>query len=172
MAGHETGRGEAGEAVAVRPSSPPFGIYVHVPFCTRRCDYCAFATWADRAHLVPDYVAACQREIDRGTAAGLPPASSVFFGGGTPSLLTPAQIALILGAVPRQPDAEVTIECNPETVDTHKLCGYRDAGVTRLSFGVQSMVPHVLSGARAGAPGGCGPAGRVRRRFGGIRCRV
>ena len=128
----------------MRPSAPPFGVYVHVPFCTRRCDYCAFATWADRAHLVPDYVAACRREIDRGTASGLPPASSVFFGGGTPSLLTPAQIARILGAVPRQPDAEVTIECNPETVDTRKLCGYRDAGVTRLSFGVQSMVPHVL----------------------------
>jgi oxygen-independent coproporphyrinogen-3 oxidase len=72
------------------------------------------------------------------------PATSVFFGGGTPSLLSPEQLAGILVAIPRPPDAEVTVECNPETVDTDRLCGYREAGVTRLSFGVQSMVSHVL----------------------------
>ena len=126
------------------PAPGVFGVYVHIPFCTRRCDYCAFATWADRAHLVPDYVAACRIEVEMAVASGLPAASSVFFGGGTPSLLAPRQLATILGAIPRLPGAEVTVECNPETVDAGKLRGYREAGVTRLSFGVQSMVPHVL----------------------------
>ena len=126
------------------PAPGPFGVYVHIPFCTRRCDYCAFATWADRAHLVPEYVAACRTEVERATATGMPAASSVFFGGGTPSLLRAGPLATILGAIPRLPGAEVTVECNPETVDAGKLRGYREAGVTRLSFGVQSMVPHVL----------------------------
>jgi oxygen-independent coproporphyrinogen-3 oxidase len=123
----------------------PFGVYVHVPFCARRCDYCAFATWTDRHHLTARYIEACTREVDRAVAEGMPPASSVFFGGGTPSLLPPALLAGLLAAIPRQPGAEVTVECNPETVDTAKLCGYRDAGVTRVSFGVQSMAPHVLA---------------------------
>jgi oxygen-independent coproporphyrinogen-3 oxidase len=122
----------------------PFGVYVHIPFCTRRCDYCAFATWVDRAHLVPAYVAACRTELEREAASGMPAASSAFFGGGTPSLLAPPELARILDSIPCVPGAEVTVECNPETVDAGKLRGYREAGVTRLSFGVQSMVPHVL----------------------------
>ncbi len=126
------------------PAPGPFGVYVHIPFCTRRCDYCAFATWADRAHLVPEYVTACRTEAERAVAGGMPAASSVFFGGGTPSLLSPHGLATILGSIPRVAGAEVTVECNPETVDAAKLGGYREAGVTRLSFGVQSMVPHVL----------------------------
>ena len=73
------------------------------------------------------------------------PASSVFFGGGTPSLLPPESLASILAAIPLQAGAEVTVECNPETVDVTKLRAYHDAGVTRLSFGVQSMAPHVLA---------------------------
>jgi oxygen-independent coproporphyrinogen-3 oxidase len=68
----------------------------------------------------------------------------VYFGGGTPSLLTPTQLGGLLAAIPRQPGAEVTVECNPETVDESKLRGFRQAGATRLSFGVQSMVLHVL----------------------------
>jgi oxygen-independent coproporphyrinogen-3 oxidase len=110
----------------------------------RRCDYCAFATWADRHHLTDTYVRACRRELEGSVVGKMGPATSVFFGGGTPSLLPPEQLAQILEAVPRSPDAEVTVECNPETVDAARLSGYRDAGVTRLSFGVQSMVPHVL----------------------------
>lgn len=126
----------------VEPS--PFGIYVHVPFCVRRCDYCAFATWTDRHHLTEAYVRACSLEVNGAVAEGMGSATSVFFGGGTPSLLSPEQLDRILVAIPRHSDAEVTVECNPETVDTARLRGYRDAGVTRLSFGVQSMVSHVL----------------------------
>jgi oxygen-independent coproporphyrinogen-3 oxidase len=69
----------------------------------------------------------------------------VFFGGGTPSLLPADQLAQVLEAIPRRADAEVTVECNPDTVDAGKLVAYRQAGVTRLSFGVQSMVPAVLA---------------------------
>jgi putative oxygen-independent coproporphyrinogen III oxidase len=120
----------------------PFGVYVHVPFCTRRCDYCAFATWDDRFHLVDDYVAALARDIAR---TELPPATTVFFGGGTPSLLTPAQMDAVLAGISRTSDAEVSVECNPDTVDLDKFRGYRDAGVNRISLGVQSMAPHVLA---------------------------
>ena len=123
----------------------PFGVYVHIPFCARRCDYCAFATWDDRPHLLDGYVRALVTEISRAVDAGLPAPTSVFFGGGTPSLLSPGQMAAVLGAVPLAVGAEVTVECNPDTLDVEKLAGYRAAGVNRISLGVQSMVPHVLA---------------------------
>ena len=125
--------------------SAGFGVYVHVPFCTRRCDYCAFATWTDRFSLAGEYVGACLAELRRARSAGeMPPATSVFFGGGTPSLLEPDAIGSILSEIQLDDGAEVTVECNPDTVDAAKLRGYRSVGVNRLSFGVQSMVPHVL----------------------------
>jgi oxygen-independent coproporphyrinogen-3 oxidase len=120
----------------------PFGVYLHIPFCARRCDYCAFATWTDRAHLVDDYLAACRADIER---AGIPRASSVFVGGGTPSLVPPAALVDVLAAIPLAPGAEVTVECNPDTVTAELTRTYRAGGVNRLSFGVQSMVPHVLA---------------------------
>jgi oxygen-independent coproporphyrinogen-3 oxidase len=121
------------------------GVYVHVPFCAARCDYCDFATWTDRAHLVQAYVDACATDVRRRVAAGeLTGASSVFFGGGTPSLLTSEQLSTILCEIPLDAQAEVTAECNPDSVDEAKLDGYADSGVNRLSFGVQSMRPHVL----------------------------
>jgi putative oxygen-independent coproporphyrinogen III oxidase len=113
-----------------------------VPFCAARCDYCAFATWTDRGHLMADYAAACVSEVAR---AELGPATSVFFGGGTPSLLPAELMVSILATVARREGAEVTVECNPETVTAELLGAYRAAGVTRLSFGVQSLVPHVLA---------------------------
>jgi len=122
-----------------------FGVYVHIPFCAQRCDYCDFATWTDRAHLVEAYVHACVADAGRRYARDdHPPATSVFFGGGTPSLLDADLLLRILDAVPRTDEAEVTVECNPDSVDASKLAAYRRGGVTRLSFGVQSMVPHVL----------------------------
>jgi oxygen-independent coproporphyrinogen-3 oxidase len=137
-------------SASASPSSPPaetrsiFGVYAHVPFCARRCDYCAFATWDDRPHLLDPYVDALRAEI-RTAVPDLAPASSIFLGGGTPSLLTPAQLESVLAEIPVEPGAEITVECNPDTIDEAKLAGYRDAGVTRISIGVQSMVPRVLA---------------------------
>ena len=125
----------------------PFGVYVHIPFCRARCDYCAFATFTDRDHLMEAYAEACVVELARARAEeGMPAASSVFFGGGTPSRLPADLLVAILDAVPRRPGAEVTVECNPEDADPARLAAYRSAGVTRISLGVQSTVPHVLAG--------------------------
>jgi oxygen-independent coproporphyrinogen-3 oxidase len=124
----------------------PFGVYVHIPFCAKRCDYCAFATWTDRIHLVDEYVRACITDLDRAVAGGIAPATSVFFGGGTPSLLPADSLIAILDRIPRMTDAEVTVECNPDTVSRELVARYRRGGVNRLSFGVQSMAPHVLTG--------------------------
>jgi putative oxygen-independent coproporphyrinogen III oxidase len=123
----------------------PFGVYVHVPFCASRCDYCDFATWTDRGHLIDAYVDACVIDITRRRDAGMPAATSVFFGGGTPSLIPGEQLVRILDAIERTDDAEVTVECNPDSVDAAKFAAYRRGGVDRLSLGVQSMVPHVLA---------------------------
>jgi oxygen-independent coproporphyrinogen-3 oxidase len=123
-----------------------FGVYVHVPFCARRCDYCDFATWTDRHHLMDAYAVACVTDLARRYDRSLlPSATSVFFGGGTPSLLPADLLLAILAAVPRQAGAEVTVECNPDTVTPELLAAYRAGGVTRVSFGVQSMAPHVLA---------------------------
>jgi len=92
------------------------------------------------------YAEACRCEIGLAVRAGLPDATSVFFGGGTPSLLPGEELVSILAVIPRTADAEVTVECNPETVTPALMGQYRAAGVNRLSFGVQSMVPHVLAG--------------------------
>jgi oxygen-independent coproporphyrinogen-3 oxidase len=122
-----------------------FGVYVHIPFCAHRCDYCDFATWTDREHLIKDYVDACVTDVERRTKESRRVATSVFFGGGTPSLLEPYDLTRILGAIDRTDDAEVTVECNPDSVDRAKLAAYRAAGVNRLSFGVQSFQTHVLA---------------------------
>jgi putative oxygen-independent coproporphyrinogen III oxidase len=124
----------------------PFGVYVHVPFCAARCDYCAFATWTDRDALMDSYAAACVDEARRAIAEeDLPPASSVYVGGGTPSRLPAELLAEILDAVVRRPGAEVTVECNPEDASAARFARWRAAGVNRVSFGVQSMVPRVLA---------------------------
>ena len=120
-------------------------MYVHVPFCRARCDYCAFATWTDRDHLIDDYVAALHHELalrrERGT---IRPATSVFFGGGTPSRIPAGSLCGVLGAIDRVDGAEVTVECNPEDADPERLGTYRRAGVTRISLGIQSTSPRVL----------------------------
>jgi oxygen-independent coproporphyrinogen-3 oxidase len=134
-----------GSAPVIR--SDEFGVYVHVPFCRARCDYCAFATYTDRDHLMEEYASACVREIERANVEErLPPATSVFFGGGTPSRLPAELLVSVLDAIERAPDAEVTVECNPEDVTAERLETYCLGGVTRISLGVQSTVPHVLTG--------------------------
>ena len=127
------------------PAERPFGVYVHVPFCRHRCDYCAFATYTDRDHLMARYVDACLADIAGARRRGaLPAATSVFFGGGTPSRLAAEELCRILEAIERVPAAEVTVECNPEDADEDRFARYRAAGVTRLSFGAQSTDPAVL----------------------------
>ncbi len=124
-----------------------FGVYVHVPFCRERCDYCAFATYTDRDHLMERYADACILDVRRAFGdADLALPVSVYFGGGTPSRLHPDTLCRILEVVPRAPGAEVTVECNPEDADADHLGAYRRAGVTRVSFGLQATSPHVLAG--------------------------
>ncbi len=122
-----------------------FGVYVHIPFCASKCDYCAFATWTDRAHLVDAYLDALGTEIRRAVAGGLPVADTVFVGGGTPTLVPGEALAEVIASIPVASDAEVTVECNPDDVTTDLLRTYRAAGVNRVSLGVQSMSAHVLA---------------------------
>jgi oxygen-independent coproporphyrinogen-3 oxidase len=127
--------------VTLRPTEP-FGVYIHIPFCRHRCDYCAFATWTDRDYVIDDYLAALRRDIER---AELVPVTSVFVGGGTPTRVPAADLVSVLGAIPVVEGAEVTIECNPDDVTDEMMRTYAAAGVNRVSIGVQSMVPSVLA---------------------------
>jgi putative oxygen-independent coproporphyrinogen III oxidase len=122
-----------------------FGVYVHIPFCASKCDYCAFATWTDRHHLVDAYLGALRTEIGRAVDAGLPVADTVFVGGGTPTLVPPDELAAVIASIPVAGNAEITVECNPDDVTVELLLTYRAAGVNRVSLGVQSMSSHVLA---------------------------
>jgi putative oxygen-independent coproporphyrinogen III oxidase len=122
----------------------PFGVYLHIPFCASKCDYCAFATWTDRAHLVDEYLDAVSLEITRAIDAGMVRASTVFVGGGTPTLVPPERLATLIAQIPLEDGAEVTVECNPDDVTEPMLGSFRDGGVNRVSIGVQSMSAHVL----------------------------
>jgi len=122
----------------------PLSIYIHVPFCQKRCIYCDFATFTGQDRQMPAYVEAVEQEIERRAGElGRPPAQTVFFGGGTPSLLSPALLGRLLAAVDRHftldPRAEITMEANPGTLDEAALREVRALGVNRLSFGVQSL---------------------------------
>ena len=141
-----------------------FGVYLHIPFCARRCDYCAFATWTDRHHLHDAYLAALQRDIEQ---ADLPQATSVFVGGGTPSAVDPRSLGAVLRSIPLADDAEVTAECNPDDVTDGLAVALAEAGVNRISLGAQSMVPHVLASlGRHHTPSNVADAVRAIRRAG------
>lgn len=122
----------------------PFGVYVHIPFCASKCDYCAFATWTDRHHLTDEYLTALTTEIGRAIGEGMPVATSIFVGGGTPSMVDGEALAAVIASVPATGDAEITVECNPDNVTPELLRQYIAAGVNRVSIGVQSMATHVL----------------------------
>jgi len=132
------------------------GVYVHVPFCRVRCGYCDFNTYtapelagtASRS----SYVGAAEAELRlaRRVLAGVErPVDTVFFGGGTPTLLPPSELVGLLAAVERElglaADVEVTTEANPDTLTPEVLSGLREGGITRLSIGMQSAVPAVLA---------------------------
>jgi putative oxygen-independent coproporphyrinogen III oxidase len=122
-----------------------FGVYIHWPFCLSKCPYCDFNSHVRHAAIdEPRFLAAFTREI--ATTAERTPGrtvSTVFFGGGTPSLMQPATVGAILDAVARHwtlsPDIEVTLEANPTSVEANRFRGYREAGVNRVSLGVQAL---------------------------------
>jgi putative oxygen-independent coproporphyrinogen III oxidase len=126
-------------------STVPFGVYVHWPFCLSKCPYCDFNSHVrhggiDEARFVRGF------ETELATTAkrvGARTVSSIFFGGGTPSLMQPASVQTILDAIARHwsiaPDAEVTLEANPTSVEAARFRGYRAAGVNRVSLGVQAL---------------------------------
>jgi oxygen-independent coproporphyrinogen-3 oxidase len=121
---------------------PSAGLYLHIPFCRTRCSYCSFNTYAGLERLVEPYLAALRQEIGllgQGTRYRTP---TIYLGGGTPSLLKPQQVAALLDACSSHFELpagmEISIEANPGTVDVEKLRGFKAAGITRLSLGVQS----------------------------------
>jgi putative oxygen-independent coproporphyrinogen III oxidase len=144
-------------------ADPGFGVYVHIPFCLHRCHYCDFNTYEGLEALRAPYVDAVVNEIARAEAGS--PATSIFFGGGTPTLLSPAQLGRILDAVDRRygiaAGAEITAEANPETIDEPYLRELLAAGFNRLSIGVQSLAPGVLE--RLGRTHSAGTALRALR---------
>jgi putative oxygen-independent coproporphyrinogen III oxidase len=129
---------------------PPLSLYIHIPWCVRKCPYCDFNSHEVRDGIPePAYLAALTSDLEQ----ELPriwgrTVDSVFIGGGTPSLFSPAAIDRLLTAVrarlPLKPDAEITLEANPGTVDRERFAGFREAGVNRLSIGVQSFQPGAL----------------------------
>ena len=162
------GTGLTGASPAPRPTSPPnvlaaapsphgvlaetapagreLGFYIHMPFCAKRCYYCSFNTAPMDAGAMLRYLGALHREVELLSTlpwAGDVTLATVFFGGGTPSLLAADEVAEILAALrtrfPVVADAEVSVECNPESVSREKFEGYRQAGVNRISLGIQSL---------------------------------
>ncbi|MDA4845196.1 radical SAM family heme chaperone HemW [Hoeflea poritis] len=126
-------------------SDPGFGIYVHWPFCAAKCPYCDFNSHVRHKPVdQPRFVAAFQREILQMRAiTGARTVTSIFFGGGTPSLMAPQTVDEILSAIGRAwdvaIDAEITLEANPSSVEAERFRGYRAAGVNRVSLGVQAL---------------------------------
>ena len=129
----------------------PLGVYLHIPFCRQRCSYCSFNTGPYRPTAMDRFLSALLSEIDlvgEAAWAGDVTIGTVFFGGGTPSLLEPIELETILDRLRKRfaldPGAEVTVECNPESLTRAKAEGYRLAGVNRLSLGVQSLDDDLL----------------------------
>lgn len=131
----------------------PIHLYIHVPFCARRCSYCDFAIAVRRSIPAEQYVERVLAEwawwLEHPVVAGAEGLASIYFGGGTPSLLDPAALARLLEGIergsPRVPGAEVTLEANPEDVTLGRARAWRQAGITRVSLGVQSFAPQVLA---------------------------
>ena len=146
-------------AADVAATAPDFGIYVHVPFCAVRCGYCDFNTYTatelggggSQAAYAGNAIAEVElaAHLLAAEPGGVPTARTVFFGGGTPTLLPPHELVRILrgidDALGLAPDVEVTVEANPDSVDRAALDALRDGGFTRISFGMQSVRTHVLA---------------------------
>lgn len=132
-----------------RVVSGPLSIYLHVPFCTTKCTYCAFNTYTNLEHLIPSFVEALCREIELvAKTAPDKEVTTIFFGGGTPSLLSVVQFESILNTLRRcfkvLPDAEITLEANPNDLSREYAVGLREVGFNRISIGMQSANPREL----------------------------
>lgn len=134
------------------------GLYLHIPYCFSKCRYCDFYSAPGQRGVPPEYPDALLRELHRFAPDTPLRPDTIYFGGGTPSLLTPGDVARLIEAAQPRPGAEITLEANPETVTEETLRGFRAAGVNRVSFGVQSARdsqlktlgrPHTAKQARA-----------------------
>jgi oxygen-independent coproporphyrinogen-3 oxidase len=137
----------------------PLSFYVHIPYCVKRCGYCDFNTYTpselreggDIKSVSNGYIDQLLKEIGMATKVAPPnsPVPTIFFGGGTPTLMDPADLGLVLMEISNEfgfaKDIEITIEANPDTVTKEKLAALRDVGMNRISFGMQSAAPHVLA---------------------------
>jgi len=131
-------------------------FYVHIPYCIKRCGYCDFNTYtptelregATLELVSGDYIDAVLREIEFAHTKASGSVPTIFFGGGTPSLLPPKDLGRVISAISSRwgldKDCEITLEANPDSVDASKLAAFREAGFNRISFGMQSAQPHVL----------------------------
>ncbi|MDQ6695075.1 MAG: coproporphyrinogen III oxidase family protein, partial [Chloroflexota bacterium] len=140
-----------GTSAAYDWRAEPVGLYLHVPFCQSKCIYCDFNSYSGMRDRYEPFVKALCADISRGVSRDLPGTpdcegaaiSTLFFGGGTPSVLSPEQIKRILDAARSRylfaDGAEITMEANPGTITLENFCGYREAGVNRLSMGVQVL---------------------------------
>lgn len=141
---------EAAPAPDSNPDEAGFGVYVHWPFCASKCPYCDFNSHVRAGGIdEPRFLEAYLSELDFTAARiGRRKTASVFFGGGTPSLMAPATVAAVLERIDRHwpigPGAEITLEANPSSVEARRFAGYRGAGVNRVSLGVQSLSDGVL----------------------------
>ncbi|MCB8926324.1 MAG: radical SAM family heme chaperone HemW [Ardenticatenaceae bacterium] len=130
-------------------SEPSLSLYLHIPFCKHRCAYCDFNTYTSLLDLRETYADALVMEMAQVTGGVRRPVHTIFFGGGTPSLMSPASLERILAGVRAHfdlaADAEVTMEANPGTVDLDYLTAVHQAGINRISFGVQSVVASELA---------------------------
>ena len=122
-------------------------VYIHIPFCATKCYYCAFNTYAFHKEQAKAYLTALRTEMEL-YASDTESLQTIFIGGGTPSILSANALAQLFTDIQQHfritPDAEITVECNPGTVDTEKLSVMRDNGVNRLSFGLQAMQDETL----------------------------
>lgn len=136
-------------------TSPPLSLYIHIPWCVQKCPYCDFNSHAQKGDIPEqEYLDALledlDRDIERYQLKGDPRLlHSIFIGGGTPSLISAEGIARLLQGVaeriPFKPEIEITMEANPGTIEAQRFAGYRTAGVTRISIGVQSFEPEKLA---------------------------
>jgi oxygen-independent coproporphyrinogen III oxidase len=131
------------------PHTSVTSLYAHIPFCSKKCEYCAFVTHVGSLKLMTPYLAALSREAEH-LAIERPggPLTTLYFGGGTPSLMTPHQLSSLLSQIDRlfaiEPLCEITLEAHPDTLNLQTLKDFRSAGVTRISFGAESLEPAEL----------------------------